>query len=68
MKPEGGYTKREMQKLCALYGDLDFVDVTIFGDPERMYLLTSPRCAYCGSPVAEAQCRGCGAGPRDGSL
>ena len=54
-------TEREALAMREELPGLCFVDVTIHGDSERMVVITSPRCAYCGSWSTEAHCNKCGA-------
>jgi hypothetical protein len=40
---------------------LRVVEVTKYSDPEPMFLLLTPRCAYCGQPNPRPRCIFCGA-------
>lgn len=40
---------------------LQWVEITTHGDPERMVLITTPRCGYCGRFAPTPVCAGCGA-------
>lgn len=63
----GTLTRAEARALEGAAGaGLDFLDVTVFGDREPMFLLLTPRCAYCGRPRPEARCLSCGAGVIEG--
>lgn len=43
---------------------LRVVEVTHVGDAERMFLILTPRCPYCGQLNPRVQCRTCGASAR----
>lgn len=55
-------TRAQVQAAEAeLDGTLDVIEVTTFGQPERMFVVTSPVCAFCGSFRLGPQCVKCGA-------
>lgn len=62
------YTQQEKLMMEEMFGALDWLDVTTYGDATRVYFLLTERCAYCGNPRPGAQCRSCGAGLPDGSV
>lgn len=56
------FTEREASALeDRVGGRLAWIEVSTFGRPEREFLLNSPECAYCGTPVHGARCNLCGA-------
>lgn len=50
---------RQLEKRLGM--KLGWVDITIYGDPEPMVLMTTPRCDYCGMPDPTGHCQSCGA-------
>jgi hypothetical protein len=47
-----------------LGASLRVVEVTQVNDRERMFLILTPRCPYCGQLNPRRQCRSCGASAR----
>ncbi len=60
-------TERQMKQINQQMADFEWLEVTVYGDKERMFLLATPRCAYCGRPDPTGKCASCGASVlRDG--
>lgn len=62
MKTKTAITRRAALLLAQALGHpLSLIDVTAFGDPEPMVIVTTPRCDYCGCFNPTGHCRACGA-------
>ena len=58
------FTQREARALEEEIGaQLDWLEVTQYGDDGPMLLCISPVCDCCGRVAPAAQCGSCGAGP-----
>jgi hypothetical protein len=56
------FTARQVRLLEAAMGEkLEYIDVTTICCDERMLLVTTPRCEYCGRFNPSGHCRSCGA-------
>jgi len=62
-------TERIARELARKHPGLAWIDVTEHGDSERMVLITTPICQYCGCYSSEIRCVCCGASAvRDGEV